>query len=102
MTNILSDHKHIYDSNGNMTCCLLDSKKDYMKIIYFITMGLILFTVVFNIYCLLHFAYNKTFYSLINTAVPIITLVYLILIIKRKKALFKKIDEAIHKIFSKN
>jgi hypothetical protein len=37
---------------------------------------------------------------IINTLLPIITLVYLIS--QRKKALLKKIDEVIRKIFSKN
>ncbi len=73
-----------------------------MKKLYILTMVLIFSCVIVNIYQLMHPHHRSTAYKVLNTITPVITLIYLVSIIKRKRQLLKKINEQIHKIFSKN
>ena len=73
-----------------------------MKKLYYFTMILIFSCVVYNVYQLASHRPPSMAYKILNIVTPLVTLVYLITIIKRKKQLIKKLNEAIHKIFSKN
>ncbi len=73
-----------------------------MKKLYFLLMMLIFSCVVYNIYQWLNHERPSMAYKVLNIVTPIVTLVYLVSIIKRKRELIKKLNEAIHKIFSKN
>lgn len=73
-----------------------------MKKLYLLTMILIFSCVIVNMYQLMHPHNRSIAYKVLNIITPVITLVYLVCVIKRKKQLLKKLNEHIHKIFSKN
>ena len=72
------------------------------KYLYVLTMILIVTCVVVNTHQLLNPQNISLPYKILNIATPIIALGYLLTIIKRKRILLKKINDQIHKIFSKN
>lgn len=73
-----------------------------MKKLYLITIILIFSCVIANIYRFLVPNSSSIAYSILNLVTPIIALVYLALVIKKKKESLKKINEKIHKIFGKS
>ena len=73
-----------------------------MTKLYYLIMILIFSCEVYNIYQLATHQHYSMAYKILNTVTPLVTLVYLATIIKRKRQLIKKLNEEIHKIFSKN
>ena len=73
-----------------------------VKYLYVLTMILIVSCVVVNAYQLFNPQNLSLLYRILNIATSIITFLYLLTIIKRKRILLKKINDQIHKVFSKN
>lgn len=56
----------------------------------------------YNVYQLASHQHPSIAYKVINIISAFVTLLYFILIIKQKREFLKKINDAVHKIFSKN
>ena len=73
-----------------------------MKVLYYITMILIITCIVTNVYWLVMNPQKSVVLIIVNTITPVIVSVYLFLLIRRKKDLKKKFNEEFFKLFSKN
>ena len=73
-----------------------------LRFLYLLTMGLIFSCFVKNIYQIFDPTNPPILFKILNIVSPIVTLIYLLIVIKRKRELTKKINDRIYKIFSKN
>ena len=73
-----------------------------LRLLYLLTMGLIFSCFVVNIYQIFNPTNPPILFKILNIITPIVTLIYLLIIIKKKRELSKKINDRIYKIFSKN
>lgn len=73
-----------------------------MKIFYYCIMVLIFTSASVDIYWLFDLSPKSTILIIVNAITPAIVLVYLFLLIRKKRNLKKKFNEEFFKLFSKN
>ena len=73
-----------------------------MKLSYYITMGLILTCFATDIIWLFNPNHKSLYLVIVNSVNLFIVLIYLALLFKKRKNILNKLNEQIHKVFSKN
>ena len=73
-----------------------------LKKLYWLVMGLMVICIAMSIYTLLHPHFKNKMYTAISIITPLLVVVYLYAVKRRRNKLLKKIHEYREKSFSKN